>query len=410
VNAKRTRTAFHGPVPIGPILRLKHRIVMAPMTTSADRSSPAMCQGDLQLEYYTQRASDGGLIIAEGTAVLPAWARRIRFPPVCGPDGQVSGWAPHHREPCMPKGAFMFAQLWQRRPPGPTYRRPAKDPVAPSVDPDFWNNPPGQASMVSTWRTVCSRPLRRIERCRPPRIDGIIGQFVTAAENAKTAGFDGIELHGRPTAYLLDEFPPGRHEQTDRRLRAARWRTDSGCSPRCLPRTISVWGAKIEFGVRPSQPGGTFTASATADADTTFGYCRRQTQRVRAGLSSPHRNRGSMGSRSSRRTRGAVTTRRLRARRYHGPASWPLAVSNLTNRRSRLSLTARPDMIGLRASLQSPIPNLPRPHSTQLPAERLPTATHLLQTPGAKGVTSTTQPYDGAPGTDTSPAPLPRAG
>ena len=55
------------PVQIGPI-SLSHRVVMAPMTRQRSEQ-PGNVPGQLQLEYYTQRATDGGLIIAEGTAV-----------------------------------------------------------------------------------------------------------------------------------------------------------------------------------------------------------------------------------------------------------------------------------------------------------------------------------------------------
>ena len=58
---------------------LKHRIVMAPMTRQRSEQ-PGNVPGDLQLEYYTQRATDGGLIIAGRNSRLPAWARWIRFP------------------------------------------------------------------------------------------------------------------------------------------------------------------------------------------------------------------------------------------------------------------------------------------------------------------------------------------
>ena len=53
--------------PIGPTT-VKHRVVMAPMTRQRSHW-PSNVPRDLQVEYYTQRSSDGGLIIAEGTAV-----------------------------------------------------------------------------------------------------------------------------------------------------------------------------------------------------------------------------------------------------------------------------------------------------------------------------------------------------
>jgi 2,4-dienoyl-CoA reductase-like NADH-dependent reductase (Old Yellow Enzyme family) len=52
------------PTPIGPY-SLSHRVVMAPLTRM--RSEPGDIPGDLMVEYYGQRASEGGLIISEAT-------------------------------------------------------------------------------------------------------------------------------------------------------------------------------------------------------------------------------------------------------------------------------------------------------------------------------------------------------
>jgi 2,4-dienoyl-CoA reductase-like NADH-dependent reductase (Old Yellow Enzyme family) len=55
------------PVRVGPIT-LKHRVVMAPLTRSRSEQ-PGDIPGDLMLEYYAQRPSDGGFIVSEGTSV-----------------------------------------------------------------------------------------------------------------------------------------------------------------------------------------------------------------------------------------------------------------------------------------------------------------------------------------------------
>jgi N-ethylmaleimide reductase len=56
------------PIQVGP-LKLKHRVVMSPLTRSRS-VQPGSIPGDLMLEYYSQRASDGGLIVSEGTFPL----------------------------------------------------------------------------------------------------------------------------------------------------------------------------------------------------------------------------------------------------------------------------------------------------------------------------------------------------
>src|ERR1700730_10787792 len=55
------------PAQVGPFT-LTHRVVMAPLTRSRSEQ-PGDIPGDLMLEYYTQRASEGGLIISEGTSI-----------------------------------------------------------------------------------------------------------------------------------------------------------------------------------------------------------------------------------------------------------------------------------------------------------------------------------------------------
>src|SRR5260370_39074152 len=55
------------PIQIGPIT-LKHRVVMPPMSRLRAQW-PTGIPSDLQLEYYRQRASDGGLILTEATAI-----------------------------------------------------------------------------------------------------------------------------------------------------------------------------------------------------------------------------------------------------------------------------------------------------------------------------------------------------
>ena len=77
------------PLNIGP-LTLKHRVVMAPLTRSRSEQ-PGDIPGDLMREYYTQRASDGGLIISEATTISPT-ARGWFGAPGIYTGQQVEGW------------------------------------------------------------------------------------------------------------------------------------------------------------------------------------------------------------------------------------------------------------------------------------------------------------------------------
>ena len=61
ITSKNNR--LFSPIQLG-ATGLKHRVVMAPLTRSRSLQ-PGSIPGDLMLEYYTQRTSDGGLIISE---------------------------------------------------------------------------------------------------------------------------------------------------------------------------------------------------------------------------------------------------------------------------------------------------------------------------------------------------------
>ena len=95
------------PTQIGPIT-LSHRVVMAPLTRSRSLQ-PGDIPSDLIREYYTQRASDGGLIISEATSISIAGRGWLGAPGLYS-DEQVEGWkkitAAVHA-----KGGHMFSQL-----------------------------------------------------------------------------------------------------------------------------------------------------------------------------------------------------------------------------------------------------------------------------------------------------------
>ena len=93
---------------------------------------------DLQLEYYTQRASDGGLIITEATAIA-ASARGYYHAPGLYADEQVAGWK-RITDAVHAKGAYFFTQLWHA---GRTTHVSITgcQPVTASVDPTYWADP-----------------------------------------------------------------------------------------------------------------------------------------------------------------------------------------------------------------------------------------------------------------------------
>src|SRR5712671_178691 len=79
------------PIQVGS-MELEHRVVMAPLTRSRS-VQPGSIPGDLMLEYYSQRASEGGLTVYEGTSIRsrlgggsvpPACIRTREFSPIVG--------------------------------------------------------------------------------------------------------------------------------------------------------------------------------------------------------------------------------------------------------------------------------------------------------------------------------------
>lgn len=77
------------PIRVGDVL-LAHRIVMAPLTRY--RANVAHVNGDLALEYYSQRASvPGGLIITEATFIAPKAGGERNVPGIWN-DAQAAAW------------------------------------------------------------------------------------------------------------------------------------------------------------------------------------------------------------------------------------------------------------------------------------------------------------------------------
>src|SRR6202166_3359955 len=84
----------HHPVLFTPVrlgaIDLAHRVVMAPLTRSRS-DQPGDVPGTLMLEYYSQRASDGGLILSEATNISLAGGGWFAAPGLYSEE-QVAGW------------------------------------------------------------------------------------------------------------------------------------------------------------------------------------------------------------------------------------------------------------------------------------------------------------------------------
>ena len=181
-------------------LELSNRLVMSPMTRS--RAVEGNVTNPLAPTYYAQRAS-AGLILTEATQVSHQGVGYIRTPGIHSAE-QVAGWRAItdavHRA-----GSKIFAQLWHvGRVSHPDFHGGAL-PVAPSALPVE-----GEA-FTTQGRTKLVTP-RALEIDELP---GIVATFRAGAENARAAGFDGVELHGA-NGYLLDQFlRDGSNRRTD---------------------------------------------------------------------------------------------------------------------------------------------------------------------------------------------------
>jgi 2,4-dienoyl-CoA reductase-like NADH-dependent reductase (Old Yellow Enzyme family) len=177
------------PIAVGD-LPLRNRVIMAPLTRC--RASEGRVPNALMAEYYAQRAS-AGMILTEATSVDPSG---VGYPDTPGiwSDDQVKGWRlvtdAVHRE-----GGTILLQLWHvGRISDPIYLDGAL-PVAPSAI-----RPAGTVSLVRPKKEfVTPRALAREE------IPAIVEAYRVGAENARRAGFDGVEVHGA-NGYLLDQF------------------------------------------------------------------------------------------------------------------------------------------------------------------------------------------------------------
>lgn len=173
-------------------LQLKNRIVMAPLTRSRATGEDGRTPNDLMKEYYVQRAS-AGVIFTEATSVTPMGVGYANTPGIWSAD-QVAGWK-KITDAVHTAGGLMIMQLWHvGRISHPMFLN-GKTPVSASAI-----APKGNLSLVRP-ETAFPTP-RALETAELP---GIIEAYRKGAENAKRAGFDGVELHAA-NGYLLDQF------------------------------------------------------------------------------------------------------------------------------------------------------------------------------------------------------------
>jgi N-ethylmaleimide reductase len=191
-----SHTSLFSPLQVGPY-RLNHRVVMAPLTRMrAERTR--FVPRTLSVKYYGQRATAGGLIIAEASPVS-ATGRGNPATPGIYSDDQVDGWR-KVVEAVHAKGGLIFLQLWHVGRVSHSSLQPGGVlPVAPSAVPIAGE---GMLAMTASGKFVPYETPRALET---HEIAGVIDAFRQGARNALGAGFDGVEIHGA-NGYLLEQF------------------------------------------------------------------------------------------------------------------------------------------------------------------------------------------------------------
>lgn len=244
------------PVQIGEIT-LQHRVVMAPLTRLR-AVLPGGIPSDLMREYYSQRASDGGLIVTESTAIALSGHGYYGSPGIYNAV-QVSGWK-RIVETVHAFGGRMFAQLWHAgRCSHSSVTQTA--PISASVDATYWAD---EINMVSTSEGFqLPSPHRALETHEIPEL---VEQYRSAAANAKTAGFDGVELMAG-NGHLMDQFLQDiSNKRTDEYGGSIENRVRLLLE--VVHALVSVWGPG-RVGVRIA-PSGTFNGMGDSDPQRLF--------------------------------------------------------------------------------------------------------------------------------------------
>jgi N-ethylmaleimide reductase len=241
-------------------LTLPNRLVMAPLTRMRSRQ-PGNIPHSLNATYYAQRAT-AGLIVSEATQVSQQGQGYPGTPGIHTPE-QTAGWqlvtdAVHQA------GGRIFLQLWHvGRISHSSHQPDGGLPVAPSAI------KPSGGTFSADWKQVAFETPRALETAEIP---GIVEDFRRGAQNAKDAGFDGVEVHGA-NGYLLDQFlQDGSNQRGDSYGGSIENR--ARLLLEIVDAAIAIWGAG-RVGVRLS-PFGTFNDMHDSDPIALFTYVLQQ--------------------------------------------------------------------------------------------------------------------------------------
>lgn len=250
-DAQNHRALFQ-PLTMG-ALEAKNRIFMAPLTRGR-AAEPMFVPNEMMGTYYTQRAG-AGMILTEATGIS---TEGLGWPSAPGiwSDEQTEAWKPIV-EGVHEAGGLIVLQLWHMGRIVHPYFLDGQPPFSASA-----TKAPGEAhTPIGKQEYVTAREMTHED------IQRTIADYRRAAENAKKAGFDGVQLHGA-NGYLVDQFlRDGTNHRTD----------EYGGSPEnrtrfmreVLEAIIEVWGAD-RVGIRLS-PNGDSQGTDDSNPEATFG-------------------------------------------------------------------------------------------------------------------------------------------
>ncbi len=180
------------PAKIGP-WNLANRVVMPPLTRN--RADHEGVPNPRAAEYYGQRSS-AGLVICEATQVSPDAIGYPRTPGFWNA-AQTARWK-EVVDAIHAGGAKAVIQFWHcGRISHPDNQPDGSQPMAPSAvkaDKQVWSDKAGGLVSVPVPRVMTEEDIRHV-----------IASHRKACENAKAAGFDGVELHCA-NGYLIEQF------------------------------------------------------------------------------------------------------------------------------------------------------------------------------------------------------------
>jgi N-ethylmaleimide reductase len=143
-------------------------------------------------------------------------------------------------------------------------------PVSASVDPSYWKDASHVVSAPSGW--IKPSPHRALDIVEIP---SIIEDYRKAAERAKAAGFDGVELHAA-NGYLPDQFlQDGSNKRTD--AYGGSIENRSRFLLELVEALASVWGGdRVAVRIGPS---GTWNGMSDSNPQALFSYVAVQLNR-----------------------------------------------------------------------------------------------------------------------------------